>query len=44
MYFYGTVGVFFDKDFNQSAIEELGCQGTFLDSTIESFGLIKSKI
>jgi len=44
MYFYGTVGVFFDKDFNQSAIEELGCRGTFLDSAVESFSLIKSKI
>lgn len=44
MYFYGTVGIFFDQDFKQEAIEELGCRGTFLDSAIESFGLIKSKI
>lgn len=44
MYFYGSVGIFFDKDFSQSAIEELGCSGTFLDSTVESLSLIKSKI
>ena len=43
IYFYGTLGVFIENNFNQEKIKGLGCEGDFIRSVIESYNLMKSK-
>ncbi len=44
IYFYGTLGLFMENNFDQNKIERLGCNGTFIGSMIESYKLMKSPI
>ena len=43
IYFYGTLGLFIENNFDQSKIRSLGCQGSFIDSMIESYNLTQKK-
>lgn len=43
MYFYATLGVFIENNFDQKKIENLGCSGSFIKSMIESYNLTKPK-
>ena len=41
IYVYGTLGLFINNNFDQMKIEGMGCSGTFLNSVIESYKLMK---
>lgn len=42
IYFYSTLGVFIENNFDQNKIEGLGCTGGFIDSMIQSYKMIKN--
>src|SRR3989338_747931 len=44
IYFYGTLWLFIENDFNLNKIRSLGCSGEFVNSMIESYNLMKEKI
>ncbi len=44
VYFYGTLGLFIENNFNQEKITSLGCKGDFINSVIESYKLMQSKV
>jgi hypothetical protein len=42
IYFYGTLGLFIENNFDQAKINNLGCSGSFIGSVIESYNLMKN--
>jgi hypothetical protein len=44
IYSYGTNILFIENDFDKNKIENLGCEGSFIDSVIENHNLINSTI
>lgn len=39
IYFYGTLGIFIEKNFDLAKINAIGCNGEFINSVIESYKL-----
>jgi hypothetical protein len=42
-YFYGSLGLFIESNFNKTKISDLGCTGSFIDSMIASYNKAQSK-